>query len=279
MNDSFTQRGDPAGLSTRSNVFLGVCLETCHRHTLLGVGRVSGAWTLGFGRALSLLPSYEGMAGSRWAWATSCWPRRREAALRQARETSAVGAVTRVDWRCLLSSRKFSVSRSPFLVNKYCHRAARTESLYLQRKSSQWDACACVDPHAAFLPSPAGVEVCDRSAAYRAAFCHVCFSTVPPPSYLEVAFSQQCHSKERPRRCWESKKGNRAQPDATDTPPQTSRGPGLKVDMTPRKVEVLAPPAGLVLRPLASAIQGCGFGKHERLLSSGQSRVPRTGVM
>lgn len=279
MNDSFTQRGDPAGSSTRPNVFLGACLETCHRHTLLGVGRVSGAWTLGFGRAVSLLPGDEGTAGSRCAWAARCRPRRREAALRQAPETSAVGAVTRVDWKRLLSSRMFSISRSPSLVNKYCHRAAGTQSLYLQRKSSRWDARACVDPHAAFLPSPAGVEVCDRSAAYRAAFCHVYFSTVPPPSYLEVAFPQQCHSKERPRRCWESKKGNRAQQDATDTPPQTSGGLGLKVDVTPRKVEVRAPPAGLVLRPLASAIQGCGFGKHERLLSSGQSRVPHTRVM
>lgn len=133
MNDSFTQRGDPAGSSTRSNVFLGACLETCHRHTLLGVGRVSGAWTLGFGRAVSLLPGDEGMTGSRCAWAARCWPCRREATLRQAPETSAVGAVTRVDWKHLLSSRMFSISRSPSLVNKYCHRAARTQSLYLYK--------------------------------------------------------------------------------------------------------------------------------------------------
>ena len=131
-----------------------------------------------------------------------------------------------------------------------------------------------MDLHAAFLPSPAGMEPWDRSAAYRAAFCHVYFSTVPPPSYLEVASSQQCHSKERPGRRWASKKGSQAQQDATDTPPQTSRGPGLKVDGTPRRVEVPAPPAGLVLRPVASATQGCGFGKDERLLPSGQSRGP-----
>lgn len=103
---------------------------------------------------------------------------------------------------------------------------------------------------------------------YPATFRSVHFSAAPPSSYplwclpSSVSVTGVQEGAGGPE-------GGPGPADTANTSTQTSCGPGLKVSITTREVK------GLVLRPGASATQGCGFGKHSHCFPQANLSSPQ----
>ena len=103
---------------------------------------------------------------------------------------------------------------------------------------------------------------------YPATFCSIHFSAAAPPSYSLWCFPSSV-SLTGVQEGAGVPEGGPGPADTANTPTQVSRGPGLKVSITTREVK------GQVLRPEASATQGCGFGKHGHCFPQADPSSPR----